>query len=63
MTAKADWREQHRNALAAVRAALPPGDARRYAMLTRIDQYAMLTRIDQIASQIRAAETRKQTRK
>ena len=54
MTANADWREQHRKALAAVRTALPAGDARRYAMLTRIDE---------IAAAISAAQTRKQTRK
>jgi hypothetical protein len=48
------WREQHRKALAAVRAALPPGDPRRYEMLRQIDR---------AASAISAAEQRKQTRK
>jgi hypothetical protein len=54
VTSKADWREQHRKALDAVRAALPPGNPRRYEMLRQIDHAAVA---------IRAAEQRKQTRK
>jgi hypothetical protein len=45
-----NWRAKHREALAAVRAALPPGDPRRYEMLKQIDLAAVA---------IRAAETKK----
>jgi hypothetical protein len=48
-----DWRARHAAALAAVKAALPPGDPRRFAMLRQIDTAAVA---------IRAAERRKKSK-
>jgi hypothetical protein len=49
-TQMTNWRAKHRDALNAVRAALKPGDPRRFALLTQIDNAAVA---------LRAAESKK----